>query len=163
VIASGGAKSPHIFVEIFPGRRGGRGFGSFDLHDEVQSIRTLKEFSRARGVEVRLPCDSSSILQGGQAVQWFTGGSAHLPSPTSSGFEEIQAVPPGCTSLTGCPAMGKGRRPSATGQVRASPVNQLEPPARLARSMQGITRQAAPRRREPREIPSAFEWIGTSS
>jgi len=26
------------------------------FHDEVQSIRTLKEFLAASGVEVRLPC-----------------------------------------------------------------------------------------------------------
>ena len=56
VIASGGAKLPEHFVEIFD-----KGFADATLaasifHDQVQPIRSLKEFLLAHHVEVRLPC-----------------------------------------------------------------------------------------------------------
>src|SRR6266853_2797406 len=56
VIASGGAKSPEHFVEIFKDGAADAALAASIFHDEVQSIRTLKEFLAARGVEVRLPC-----------------------------------------------------------------------------------------------------------
>jgi cyclase len=55
VIASGGAKSPEHFVEIFQGAADAALAASI-FHDEVQSIRALKEYLASRGVEVRLPC-----------------------------------------------------------------------------------------------------------
>ena len=56
VIASGGAKSPEHFAEIFREGAADAALAASIFHDEVQSIRTLKEFLAARGVEVRLPC-----------------------------------------------------------------------------------------------------------
>ena len=56
VIASGGAKSPENFVEIFQQGAADAALAASIFHDELQSIRTLKEFLAARGVEVRLPC-----------------------------------------------------------------------------------------------------------
>ena len=56
VIASGGAKSPEHFVEIFQDGAADAALAASIFHDAVQSIRTLKEFLAARGVEVRLPC-----------------------------------------------------------------------------------------------------------
>ncbi len=56
VIASGGAKSPGHFVEIFRDGAADAALAASIFHDEVQSIRTLKEFLAASGVEVRLPC-----------------------------------------------------------------------------------------------------------
>ncbi len=56
VIASGGAKSPEHFVEIFQDGAADAALAASIFHDEVQSIRSLKEFLAARGVEVRLPC-----------------------------------------------------------------------------------------------------------
>jgi cyclase len=56
VIASGGAKSPEHFVEIFQEGAADAALAASIFHDEVQSIRALKEFLAARGVEVRLPC-----------------------------------------------------------------------------------------------------------
>jgi cyclase len=56
VIASGGAKSPAHFVEIFQDGAADAALAASIFHDQVQSIRTLKEFLAARGVEVRLPC-----------------------------------------------------------------------------------------------------------
>ena len=56
VIASGGAKSPEHFVEIFQQGAADAALAASIFHDELQSIRTLKEFLAARGVEVRLPC-----------------------------------------------------------------------------------------------------------
>ncbi len=56
VIASGGAKSPEHFAEIFKDGAADAALAASIFHDEVQSIRTLKEFLAARGVEVRLPC-----------------------------------------------------------------------------------------------------------
>ena len=56
VIASGGAKSPEHFVEIFKEGAADAALAASIFHDSVQSIRELKEFLAARGVEVRLPC-----------------------------------------------------------------------------------------------------------
>jgi cyclase len=56
VIASGGAKSPEHFVEIFHQGAADAALAASIFHDGVQSIRALKEFLAARGVEVRLPC-----------------------------------------------------------------------------------------------------------
>jgi cyclase len=56
VIASGGAKSPEHFVEIFQDGAADAALAASIFHDGVQSIRTLKEFLASRGVEVRLPC-----------------------------------------------------------------------------------------------------------
>jgi cyclase len=56
VIASGGAKSPEHFAEIFQEGAADAALAASIFHDEVQSIRALKEFLAARGVEVRLPC-----------------------------------------------------------------------------------------------------------
>ena len=56
VIASGGAKTPEHFEEIF-----GRGMADAALaasifHDGVQSIRELKSFLQSKHIEVRLSC-----------------------------------------------------------------------------------------------------------
>jgi cyclase len=56
VIASGGAKSPEHFVGIFKEGAADAALAASIFHDGVQSIRTLKEFLAAHGVEVRLPC-----------------------------------------------------------------------------------------------------------
>jgi len=56
VIASGGAKSPEHFVEIFQKGSVDAALAASIFHDEQQSIRELKEFLAARGIEVRLPC-----------------------------------------------------------------------------------------------------------
>ncbi len=56
VIASGGAKSPGHFVEIFQEGAADAALAASIFHDAVQPIRALKEFLAARGVEVRLPC-----------------------------------------------------------------------------------------------------------
>ena len=56
VIASGGAKSPQHFADIFKEGAADAALAASIFHDGVQSIRTLKEFLAAHGVEVRLPC-----------------------------------------------------------------------------------------------------------
>ena len=56
VIASGGAKSPEHFVEIFEKGLADAALAASIFHDGVQSIRALKEYLAARAVEVRLPC-----------------------------------------------------------------------------------------------------------
>jgi len=56
VIASGGAKSPEHFVEIFRDGAADAALAASIFHDRVQSIRTLKDFLASSGVEVRLPC-----------------------------------------------------------------------------------------------------------
>jgi cyclase len=56
VIASGGAKLPEHFVEIFSEGAADAALAASMFHDGVQSIRELKEFLAAHGVEVRLPC-----------------------------------------------------------------------------------------------------------
>ena len=56
VIASGGAKIPAHFLEIFIAGAADAALAASIFHDKVQSIRGLKEFLRANGVCVRLPC-----------------------------------------------------------------------------------------------------------
>jgi cyclase len=56
VIASGGAKVPAHFLEVFTQGAADAALAASIFHDQVQSIRTLKEFLRESGVEVRLPC-----------------------------------------------------------------------------------------------------------
>jgi len=56
VIASGGAKSPEHFVDVFQEGAADAALAASIFHVGVQSIRTLKEFLAARGVEVRLSC-----------------------------------------------------------------------------------------------------------
>src|SRR5215472_212879 len=56
VIASGGAKLPEHFVEIFREGAADAALAASIFHDEVQSIRTLKQFLAANRIEVRLPC-----------------------------------------------------------------------------------------------------------
>jgi cyclase len=56
VIASGGAKSPQHFVEIFQEGAADAALAASIFHDGVQPIRALKEFLSARGVKVRWPC-----------------------------------------------------------------------------------------------------------
>ncbi|HWY06317.1 MAG TPA: imidazole glycerol phosphate synthase subunit HisF [Candidatus Acidoferrales bacterium] len=56
VIASGGAKLPAHFLEVFTRGAADAALAASIFHDQVQSIRALKEFLRGSGVEVRLPC-----------------------------------------------------------------------------------------------------------
>jgi cyclase len=56
VIASGGAKLPEHFVEIFADGAADAALAASIFHDKVQSIRALKTFLTTRGIEVRLPC-----------------------------------------------------------------------------------------------------------
>jgi cyclase len=56
VIASGGARSPEHFLEIFMEGSADAALAASIFHDSIQPIRTLKEFLAAHGVEVRLPC-----------------------------------------------------------------------------------------------------------
>jgi cyclase len=56
VIASGGAKLPEHFVEVFREGAADAALAASIFHDGVQPILALKEFLAARGIEVRLPC-----------------------------------------------------------------------------------------------------------
>src|SRR5207253_326977 len=56
VIASGGAKSPAHFVEIFREGAADAALAASIFHDEVQSIHALKQFLASSGVEFRLSC-----------------------------------------------------------------------------------------------------------
>lgn len=56
VIASGGAKVPAHFLEVFTRGAADAALAASIFHDQVQSIRALKEFLQGSGVEVRLPC-----------------------------------------------------------------------------------------------------------
>jgi cyclase len=56
VIASGGAKLPSHFAEIFTGGRADAALAASIFHDNIQPIRELKEYLAARGIPVRLPC-----------------------------------------------------------------------------------------------------------
>ena len=56
VIASGGAKLPEHFVDVFKEGAADAALAASIFHDGVQPIRALKEFLASRGVEVRLPC-----------------------------------------------------------------------------------------------------------
>ena len=56
VIASGGAKLPQHFLDVFREGAADAALAASIFHDQVQSIRALKEFLRSSGVAVRLPC-----------------------------------------------------------------------------------------------------------
>jgi cyclase len=56
VIASGGAKLPDHFAEIFTAGHADAALAASIFHDRIQPIRELKEFLSARGIPVRLPC-----------------------------------------------------------------------------------------------------------
>jgi len=56
VIASGGAKIPEHFAEIFTDGAADAALAASIFHDNIQPIRELKQFLAARGIEVRLPC-----------------------------------------------------------------------------------------------------------
>jgi len=56
VIASGGAKTPQHFVEIFKEGDADAALAASIFHDGIQSIRTLKELLAAESIEVRLSC-----------------------------------------------------------------------------------------------------------
>jgi imidazole glycerol-phosphate synthase subunit HisF len=56
VIASGGAKLPEHFAEIFGKGLADAALAASIFHDGVQSIRELKQFLRKNNIEVRLSC-----------------------------------------------------------------------------------------------------------
>ena len=56
VIASGGAKLPEHFSEVFTAGEADAALAASIFHDGVQSIRELKRFLSSEGIEVRLPC-----------------------------------------------------------------------------------------------------------
>ena len=56
VIASGGAKVPKHFLEIFTAGGADAALAASIFHDHTQSIRGLKTYLRENGVTVRLPC-----------------------------------------------------------------------------------------------------------
>jgi cyclase len=56
VIASGGARLPEHFAQIFTEGAADAALAASIFHDSVQPIRELKEYLAARGIEVRLPC-----------------------------------------------------------------------------------------------------------
>jgi cyclase len=56
VIASGGAKLPAHFLEIFTSGHADAALAASIFHDGVQPIGQLKEFLRANGIPVRFPC-----------------------------------------------------------------------------------------------------------
>jgi len=56
VIASGGAKLPEHFAEIFSEGAADAALAASIFHDNMQSIRELKQFLAARHIGVRLPC-----------------------------------------------------------------------------------------------------------
>jgi len=56
VIASGGAKLPQHFLEVFTEGYADAALAASIFHDQVQSVRALKSFLHSRGVTVRLPC-----------------------------------------------------------------------------------------------------------
>ena len=56
VIASGGAKLPEHFAEIFRDGDADAALAASIFHDNVQSIRDLKNFLAAENIEVRLSC-----------------------------------------------------------------------------------------------------------
>lgn len=56
VIASGGAKLPQHFAEVFNQGRADAALAASIFHDGIQSIRELKQFLSAQKIEVRYPC-----------------------------------------------------------------------------------------------------------
>ncbi len=56
VIASGGAKIPQHFLDVFTSGAADAALAASIFHDNTQSIRSLKQFLQENGVVVRLPC-----------------------------------------------------------------------------------------------------------
>lgn len=56
VIASGGAKVPEHFLQVFTAGAADAALAASIFHDNVQPIRELKIFLADHGIEVRLPC-----------------------------------------------------------------------------------------------------------
>jgi cyclase len=56
VIASGGAKLPQHFLDVFREGAADAALAASIFHHQMQSIRELKSFLESRGVSVRLPC-----------------------------------------------------------------------------------------------------------
>jgi cyclase len=56
VIASGGAKVPAHFAEIFTAGEADAALAASIFHDNIQPIRELKQFLADQGIAVRLPC-----------------------------------------------------------------------------------------------------------
>jgi cyclase len=56
VIASGGAKLPEHFAQIFTRGGADAALAASIFHDGVQAIRPLKSYLSEHGIEVRLPC-----------------------------------------------------------------------------------------------------------
>lgn len=56
VIASGGARLPEHFVEVFKQGEADAALAASIFHDNIQSIQELKLFLTAQGIEVRLSC-----------------------------------------------------------------------------------------------------------
>jgi imidazole glycerol-phosphate synthase subunit HisF len=56
VIASGGAKLPEHFAEVFQQGHADAALAASIFHDGVQSIRELKQLLAAQNIEVRYPC-----------------------------------------------------------------------------------------------------------
>ena len=56
VIASGGAKLPEHFAEVFQEGHADAALAASIFHDSIQSIRDLKLFLAQQGIEVRYPC-----------------------------------------------------------------------------------------------------------
>ena len=56
VIASGGAKLPEHFAQVFCDGAADAALAASIFHDGVQSIRELKQFLASRNIEVRYPC-----------------------------------------------------------------------------------------------------------
>jgi len=101
VIASGGAKSPEHFVEIFQEGAADAALAASIFHDSAQSIRAPKGIprrSRRRGAFAMLiPCID---LQGGQAVQLVHGRMRELVVADVFGLLKNSRNIPGCTSST---------------------------------------------------------------
>lgn len=56
VIASGGARVPEHFLEVFTDGAADAALAASIFHDNMQSIRELKSFLQHQGVAVRFPC-----------------------------------------------------------------------------------------------------------
>jgi len=56
VVASGGAKTPEHFAQIFSEGAADAALAASIFHDGSQSIRGLKQFLAGRNIEVRFPC-----------------------------------------------------------------------------------------------------------
>lgn len=56
VIASGGAKTPEHFAQVFSQGKADAALAASIFHDGQQSIRDLKKILAAENIEVRLPC-----------------------------------------------------------------------------------------------------------